>query len=161
VFKIIGGDGREYGSADVEQVRRWMTEGRVNAQTLAQAVGTDEWKPLGSFAEFSQAAISGAPPPPLPSRPKTNGMAVAGFIFGLVGLFCCVPLFSIPGLVFSCVALSQIRRDPVRQLGSGLAVTGLTLSIFGLIVALIFGLMLREWRCWEGPPMHWRRQWRL
>lgn len=35
-----------------EQIRQWIAEGRVNAQTQACAEGTQDWKPLGMFPEF-------------------------------------------------------------------------------------------------------------
>ncbi|MBI5694009.1 MAG: RDD family protein [Verrucomicrobia bacterium] len=62
MFFIIGGDGREYGPATAEQVRGWIQAGRANLETKAKALGSEEWRRLGDYAEF------GAPdsPPPLP-----------------------------------------------------------------------------------------------
>lgn len=62
-YKIIGGDQKEYGPVTAEQLRQWIAEGRVNAQTQVQAEGTAEWKPLASFAEL--AATAGTPPSPM------------------------------------------------------------------------------------------------
>src|SRR4051812_40365225 len=53
MFTIIGGDGREYGPATVEQVRVWITSGRANLDTKAKALGSDEWRRLGDYLEFS------------------------------------------------------------------------------------------------------------
>jgi len=53
LFTIIGGDGREYGPVTAEQVRAWMAAGRADEETKAKAAGTDEWKTLGDFPEFS------------------------------------------------------------------------------------------------------------
>ena len=33
MYRIIGGDGREYGPISLDQMRQWIAEGRVNAQT--------------------------------------------------------------------------------------------------------------------------------
>jgi hypothetical protein len=68
MYKIIGADGRPYGPVSVEQVREWITSRRANAQTLAQAEGSSEWKPLSAFPEFTEA-LAAAPPPPLASPP--------------------------------------------------------------------------------------------
>jgi hypothetical protein len=63
MFTIIGGDGKEYGPVTADQVRAWITEGRANLETKAKALGSDEWRRLGDYAEFG--ATSGfAPPPP-------------------------------------------------------------------------------------------------
>jgi hypothetical protein len=61
MYKIIGADGKEYGPVSTEQLRQWIAEGRVNAQTLAQVAGSAEWLPLGQLTEF--AALLAAPPP--------------------------------------------------------------------------------------------------
>lgn len=62
MFIIIGGDGKEYGPVSVEQIRAWLAGGRANLETKAKAVGTDEWRRLGDFAEFSGTGPA-APPP--------------------------------------------------------------------------------------------------
>ncbi len=79
MYKIIGADGQPYGPVSADQLRRWIAEYRVNAQTLAQAEGSQEWKPLGSFAEFAELSKA-APPPapgatPGPSRPGAEELA--------------------------------------------------------------------------------------
>ena len=65
MYKIVGKDGQQYGPVTAEQVRGWIAENRANAQTLAQAEGTQDWKPLGSFAEFA----ADLKPPPMPNAP--------------------------------------------------------------------------------------------
>lgn len=60
MFTIIGGDGKEYGPATVEQVRAWIAAGRANLDTKAKALGSEEWRRLGDYAEFS--GDTGAPP---------------------------------------------------------------------------------------------------
>jgi uncharacterized RDD family membrane protein YckC len=62
MFIIIGGDGKEYGPATVDQVRSWLNAGRANLETKAKALGSDEWRRLGDYAEF---AGPGATPPVL------------------------------------------------------------------------------------------------
>ncbi|MFO1487088.1 MAG: DUF4339 domain-containing protein [Verrucomicrobiota bacterium] len=55
MYKIIGADHKEYGPITAEQLRYWISEGRVNAQTQARADGTNDWKPLGQIPEFAEA----------------------------------------------------------------------------------------------------------
>jgi hypothetical protein len=72
MYKIIGADQREYGPVTAEQLRQWIAEGRMNGQTLAQAEGATEWKPLSAFPEFAEALraqlgqspLVGSSPPP-------------------------------------------------------------------------------------------------
>ncbi len=169
MFKIIGGDGRQYGPVSADQIRQWIAEGRANSQTMAQAEGTVEWKPLGQFPEFASppvpaAVVSTPPPPPAApaTRPVTNGLAVTGLVFGLLSLLggwlCCGPVLSVLGIVFSSTGLSQINRDPTRQTGKGIAVAGLILSIAALIAFLILSVRLGMWRPWRRHYTYWR-QW--
>jgi hypothetical protein len=66
-YSIIGGDGKEYGSVLGEDLRRWIAEGRLNAQSLAKADSDAEFRPLSTFPEFAdafapQASMPDAPP---------------------------------------------------------------------------------------------------
>ncbi len=66
MFTIIGGDGKEYGSVSAEDLRRWIAEGRLNAQSLVKAESDAEFRPLSAFPEFADAF---APPPEAPGTP--------------------------------------------------------------------------------------------
>jgi len=70
MYKITGADGQQYGPVSAEQVRRWLAEGRLHAQSLIQPDGATDWKPLSSLPEFS-ADIKTAPPV-LPGAPPSQ-----------------------------------------------------------------------------------------
>jgi hypothetical protein len=69
MYKIIGGDQKEYGPVSGEDLRRWIAEGRLNAATLALAEGSSEWKPLGQLPEFAAVLQAQAKPAPPASGP--------------------------------------------------------------------------------------------
>jgi hypothetical protein len=159
MFKIIGADGREYGPITADQLREWIAEGRATAQTRVQAEGSAQWKPLTEYLEFAAALARTLPPRPAPGpifinpTPRTNSMALAAMVMGILSLSscvcccgCCYGLpFNVLGVVFALVALSQIRNDPQTQQGRGLAITGLILclmSVFMAAVSLAFGLAM-------------------
>jgi hypothetical protein len=149
MYKIIGADGREYGPITAEQLREWIAEGRANAQTRAMAEGTGLWKPLTEFLEFAPA-LSSAPPvwaAPAPilraPAPRTNSLAVLALVMGILamtcGMCCCYGApFNVMGIVFSLIALAQIRNDPNSQEGRSLAIAGLVLSLLSLVLAAVF-----------------------
>ena len=60
MYRIVGKDGQQYGPVSAEQVRAWIAENRANAQTLVQTEGAQDWKPLGSLAEFAGRAETAA-----------------------------------------------------------------------------------------------------
>ena len=55
MYKLIGGDGNEYGPVTADQLRTWISEGRADAQTKVQVEGATEWKALGELPEFADA----------------------------------------------------------------------------------------------------------
>ncbi len=63
MFTIMGSDGKEYGPVSAEQTRAWLAGGRANLDTKAKAAGSDEWRRLGDFPEFS--GTGSLPPPPV------------------------------------------------------------------------------------------------
>src|SRR3954465_13630260 len=69
MYKIIGADRKEYGPVSGDQIRHWIVEGRVNAQTQIRAEGAQDWRALSSYPVFASSFGSSAPPPlaPLPS----------------------------------------------------------------------------------------------
>lgn len=70
MYRIIGGDGNEYGPVTAEQMRQWITENRVNGDTRVQdADGV--WKTLREFPEFPEI-----PPPQVATMPPVQGLPV-------------------------------------------------------------------------------------
>lgn len=67
---------------------------------------------------------------------STNGMAIAGFVLGLISLI--INLFWIPsilGIVFSAVGLAQISKS--NQKGKVFAIVGLVASTVSIIFAIL------------------------
>lgn len=77
MFTIIGGDGKEYGPATVEQIRTWIGDGRANLDTQARRTGEDQWRRLGDFPEFSSTGET-QPPPTINAPLPASGPAASG-----------------------------------------------------------------------------------
>ena len=135
MYKIIGSDNREYGPVTLDQLRQWLAEGRVNDETRVRAEGQAEWRPLATLGLNLGSAPAPSVPSPYPQPLKTNGMAIAGLVMGILSLIqCCCFVFGILGIIFSGIALSQINKRPTEFTGRGMAVAGLVMSILGLII---------------------------
>src|SRR5947207_430627 len=78
MYKIIGADQKEYGPVPSDQVRKWIAEGRANAQTKTRAEGGNDWKSLSDFAEFAESLAAQAPAA-RPSPPKTGALDAGKF----------------------------------------------------------------------------------
>jgi hypothetical protein len=143
MYKIIGNDGKIYGPVSAEQIRAWISQGRVENRTPALPNGAVDWTFLGLLPEFAPD-FSG--PPPVIAPPKkpatTNGFATAGFVCGVISCVCCCGCpFSILGLVFSIIALAQINAQVEKQNGWGLALAGLICSAVSLLVGFGLGFL--------------------
>ena len=78
----------------------------------------------------------------MPPVQKTNGMAIAALIAGILGLTIFFGIGSILALIFGYVARSQIKRSQGVEGGSGMAVTGIVLGWIGTIVMIAFFVAL-------------------
>lgn len=141
MYKIIGADGKEYGSITVEQLKRWITENRVNRQTSVKSEGDANWKPLDSLPELAGAFI---PPPISPAlAPATNsGLNViipyrnpSALVAYYLGVFSLIPfigiLLGIMGFVLGILGLRYRRRNP--------AAGGVVHAWIGIVVGGLFG----------------------
>jgi TM2 domain-containing membrane protein YozV len=139
MYKIIGTDGQQYGPVNAEQLRRWIAESRVNAQTLIQPEGAQEWRALSAFPEFV-AELRPAPPPfsavPPPavappsaiSARASNKIAagIFGILLGALGIHKFILGYTGAGLIMLLVTLlTCFMASPV-------------MGIIGLIEGIIY-----------------------
>ncbi len=96
MFKIIGGNGTEYGPVTADQIRQWIAEGRASGQTLAQAEGAPGWKPISAFPEFA-GSVAAAPQPFAP--PVSDDAARARAASLLAGPFIGLLITAIAGIL--------------------------------------------------------------
>lgn len=157
MFTIIGGDGQEYGPATTQQIRGWIAAGRANLDTQAKAVGTDEWRRLGDFAEFGPSAE--IPPPLVPTagaiavEPGTplahQGMRLLSrfidWIFEMI--------LSLPGMIMLWPQLTELGRSVMQghepdfsQLDTGKLMSAALVFSAGWLAALVTQVLLLSLR---------------
>lgn len=116
MYIVIGGDGKEYGPISGEDLRRWVAEGRVNAQSLAKAESDAEFRSLSTFPEFSHlfgiapAAATPGIAPPLAAGDGGRGAAQDKIRVPAIGLI----ISSIISLLLSLVALIRIHSTAAQ-----------------------------------------------
>lgn len=61
-YTIIGGDNKEYGPVTEADVKQWIAEGRLNAESRVKAESDAEFRALAQFPEFASALKPQAAP---------------------------------------------------------------------------------------------------
>ena len=87
MYTIIGGDDKEYGPVSGEDLRKWIAEGRLNAQTMAKAESDAEFRPLSTFPEFADAFAPLAAAPDTPPAFSTGSFAEGDYDLDIGGCF--------------------------------------------------------------------------
>jgi hypothetical protein len=142
MYKIRGADQQEYGPVGLEELRQWIAQGRVNAQTPVQGPDAPDWRPAGNFPELGFVAGGATPPMAESAAPKPSGLAIASLVLGVLG-FCSGGLTGIAGVIVGVVALAKISKSQGQMGGKGLAVAGTCVSAFSLLMTLVLaGLLL-------------------
>jgi len=132
MYRIVGVDGQQYGPVSAEEIRRWITEHRANAQTLVHLEGSPDWKPLGSFPEF--ASELKAVPPLITPPPATGGSrasnkipaGICGILLGGLGIHKFILGYTGAGIIMLLVTV----------LTCGIA--GVVTHLIGLIEGIIY-----------------------
>ncbi|HTA28878.1 MAG TPA: DUF4190 domain-containing protein [Candidatus Cybelea sp.] len=147
MYKIIGGDGRDYGPITADQVRQWIAQGRLERTSKVKMEGQADWKTLAEFPEFAAGLPAPGTPPPIspgfPAGPgKMSALAVTSLVLGVLGFFTC-GLTALFGLVLGIVGLSKIKKSNGQLSGSGLAISGICVSaVFLFMIPVMAGMLL-------------------
>jgi TM2 domain-containing membrane protein YozV len=117
MYKVIGADGQQYGPVSTEQLKRWIAENRLSAQTLIQPEGAPDWKALNNFPEFA-GDLKPAPPPfaaPPPGVIPPSAIAakastkiaagICGILLGTLGIHKFILGYSGAGLIMLLVTI--------------------------------------------------------
>ena len=155
MYKIKGADGKDYGPIDANQVRQWIAEGRINAQTQVLPEGTAEWRAISELPEFASSfptlppagmAVPGAAPMASPAAQEmVNGPAIGLIVLAILGF-----LLQVAGLVMNLLGASFVPQGQMEQPawtqmmhGAG-AVVGAIIGIAMSILILFGGLKMKK-----------------
>ena len=77
---------------------------------------------------------------PIASQPKSNGLAIASMVLGIVGLIFGWFILAVPSIlavIFGHIARKRIKRSDGTMSGSGMALAGLITGYSGIFIGLI------------------------
>ncbi len=154
MYRIIGGDGKEYGPVPAEQIKRWIIEGRCNSLTPVHSEATGQWRWLGALPEFadvlSAPPTTQAAPPSIAERAsKKIPAGICGVLLGWLGIHKFILGYTTAGVIMLLVSL----------LG-GLLTCGIAtwvMAIIGLIEGILY--LTRSDADFVRIYMDGRREW--
>jgi hypothetical protein len=91
----------------------------------------------GPYPRPYQAPYQPAYFQPVPAGQRTNGMAIASLVLGIVWLWW---LGSILALIFGYIALGQIKKQ--HEGGRGIAIAGIVLGWVGVATGILFTVLI-------------------
>lgn len=163
-YKIRGSDGQEYGPFQLEQMRQWITEKRVNEKTPVFATGAEGWVLFETVPELA-ALLAPTPPPVLPAaaaKSKSDGglnviipyKNVRALTAYYLGVFSAIPVLGLPlglaAFTLGILALRFRRKNPAAG-GAVHAWIGILAGGFFSLVYLAL-IILVLWSIINGPP---------
>lgn len=101
------------------------TQEEQNTTVYTSTWNTDAYVPGGQTNYYSAET-------PVPEKKQSKALEICALVFGILSLCgCCYGLFGLIGLVLSIIALATGKK-------SGFSITGLVLSIIGIVGALVW-----------------------
>jgi hypothetical protein len=162
-YVIIGGDGKEYGPVTDTDVRQWIAEGRLSAQSRAKAESDAEFRPLAAFPEFADAfGLNPDVPPAIrplklhsseqPANPAPGGReealraikapAIALKITAIIGLVVVTLGFIVNILTLAGVEIFPKQPMPNPQMEKLLNSIGGGVGIVQDIIGAVIGILV-------------------
>jgi hypothetical protein len=161
-YTIVGSDGQQYGPIPLANLKTWIAEGRVHAQTQVLRSDINSWLPAAQYPELGLAAAPQSSTPPRFATTGTVDVATAqlarrvksgaDWFFWIAGLSL---INSVIGLTGSGggFAIGLGITLLISAFGQGLGAAGnavaLGLDILVVGVFVVFGVFARKGHTWS------------
>lgn len=107
----------------------------------------------GPVDKWQSAAPPATAPRPAPqwqpaysSAPPANGLAIASLVLGIFSItlgWCYVGVITAPvGVILGIVSLNQIKKDPTKIGGKGMATAGVVTSAIGVVFVILMFMII-------------------
>ena len=118
MFKIIGADGKEYGPVSLDQLKQWITEGRLNAQSKVRPEDDPNWRTVAEVPELA-TAIPAAAPADLGAGAAFSATEASRLVSGpAIGLMVVASLamaFALLNLVFLALGIQPFKFPQIGR----------------------------------------------
>ena len=146
-YKIIGGDGREYGPANLAELKDWIRDGRVAGRTLVWQSERALWSPAAEHPEL-QSELGPSTPPPLAMEslePVGFWVRLGAYILDYLLLSIAMRIITLPWREkFEVLqkgfdpSITQLSQEKMMELG----LVSLTFLLLYLAVSLAYYVLM-------------------
>ena len=158
-YKFIGGDGKEYGPYSAEQMRQFLSENRLVANSQVSADG-GPFQPASTFPELGSSPAQppmGGPTGPqayqtMPGSPQPQYPGTAGhlkpdrgtliLVLGILSFIACGIFTAIPAWIMGHNDLKEIDAGRMNPAGRSNTNAG---RICGMIGTILTGVIILGW----------------
>jgi hypothetical protein len=161
-YKIIGGDGKEYGPVSLTQLKSWIGEGRIDGETQVMRTDQGAWGPAASLPELGldTPTRTTAPPPPADTTPEPSldqlklantVKSGAGWFYWIAGLSLINSISMLSGSSWGFIVglgITQVFDAFASGLGGSGKVVAVVLDLLVAGVFVLFGLFANKRQAW-------------
>lgn len=115
------------GPISLEQLQALAATSSLNATTMIAEVGSQQWSPIGTIIPLGN----------LQQARRNEPLAIWSFVLGLIGLFICPLVTSIPAVICGHMAISRMKQNPQLE-GKGFALAGLITGYIASVFWLLY-----------------------
>jgi hypothetical protein len=154
-YTVMGGDGKQYGPVTAEQLRGWVNDGRIGAETQISRSDQPSWVAAAALPELGIPTVTTAPIHVTVSSEKLDleqrvksGASWFYWIAGLSMVNSIAPILGLGiGFYFGLGITEWIDRHIGHAEGGGTAMAlGLDAAAAGLLI--LFGVFANKGRAW-------------
>jgi hypothetical protein len=155
-YTVLGGDGGQYGPVKLDQLRGWIRDGRVIANTHVWRSDSPSWTPAASLPELGIAASAAVVEParetverdPLTQRQVRRGASwfywIAGLsLFNSISALCNWSIGFYLGL-----GITQFIDGLLGHAGGIGTAIALTLDLVAVGLLVLFGIFANKFHAW-------------
>lgn len=145
LWTMRGVDGTTYGPVRLEELRRWLQEGRINHQCSLQREGDSTWQPAMDVLMPSMAVGSEKPSAPMGTFPAYNLSQYQPHNGTAILLLACIGT-----VLFPCAVIAAFMgHNELKRIRAGrVDPSGESLVRAGYVIGIIFSILgILPWMC--------------
>jgi len=160
-YRIMGGDGNQYGPVVQADLQTWISEGRVTPVTRIQRSDQNDWQPANTLPELRfQPAADAAPPSPVVTPDLVPELAQmehriksgASWFYWIAGLSLINSVVALSGSNWGFVlglGITQVIDALAKAVGSAGVAVAIVLDVIVAGVFVLFGVYANRKQSWS------------